>query len=65
MVLPAGVADRMRGVIESGGGRGLTVVVNHSVSAVDAESFQSHIRRHGHMIASEVAGVLRKRGVTA
>lgn len=61
MVLPAGVADRMRGVIESGGGRGVTVVVNHSVNAVDAESFQSHIRRHAHVIGNEVARVLRKR----
>jgi hypothetical protein len=65
MVLPAGVADRMRGVIDSGGGGGLTVVVNHSVSAIDAESFQSHIRRHGNMIGNEVARVLRKKGINA
>ncbi len=63
MVLPAGVADRMRGVIDSGGGGGYTVIVNHSVSAVDAESFQSHVRRHAHMIGNEVARVLRKRVV--
>jgi hypothetical protein len=62
MVLPAGVADRMRGVIEGGGGGGgTTVVVNHSVSAVDAESFQSHIRRHANLIGNEVARVLKKK----
>jgi hypothetical protein len=61
MVLPAVVADRMRGVIEGGGGGGTTVVVNHSVSAVDAESFQSHIRRHANLIGNEVARVLKKK----
>ena len=61
MVLPAGVAERMRGVIEGGGGGGTTVVVNHSVSAVDAESFQSHIRRHANLIGNEVARVLKKK----
>ena len=62
MVLPAGVAERMRGVIEGGGGGGgTTVVVNHSVSAVDAESFQAHIRRHANLIGNEVARVLKKK----
>lgn len=65
MVLPAGVADRMRGVIEGGGGGGISVVVNHSVNAVDAQSFQQHIRRHGNMIGNEVARVLKKRGFAA
>ena len=66
MVLPAGVADRMRGVIEGGGGGGVTVVVNHSVSAVDAESFQAHLRRHANLIGQEVSRMLRKRSpVTA
>jgi lambda family phage tail tape measure protein len=65
MVLPAGVADRMRGVIEGGGGGGISVIVNHSVNAVDAQSFQQHIRRHGNMIGNEVARVLKKRGVAA
>jgi hypothetical protein len=61
MVLPAGVADRMRGVIEGGGGGAVTVVVNHSVSAVDAESFQAHLRRHANLIGQEVSRMLRKR----
>lgn len=61
MVLPAGVADRMRGVIEGGGGGGVTVVVNHSVSAVDAESFQAHLRRHANLIGQEVSRMLKKR----
>ena len=65
MVLPAGVADRMRGVIDGGGGGGISVIVNHSVNAVDAASFQQHIRRHGNMIGNEVARVLKKRGFAA
>jgi tetrahydromethanopterin S-methyltransferase subunit B len=63
MVLPAGVADRMRGVIEGGGGGGVTVVVNHSVSAVDAESFQAHLRRHANLIGQEVARMLKKKAL--
>jgi hypothetical protein len=45
------------------GGGGMTVVVNHSVSAVDAESFQGHIRRHGNMIANEVTRALKRKGI--
>jgi len=63
MVLPAGIANQMRGVIEGGGGGGVTVVVNHSVSAVDAASFQGHIRRHSNMIANEVTRALKRKGV--
>ena len=50
----------------SGDGTGLggtTVVVNHSVSAVDAASFQGHIRRHSNMIANEVTRALKRKGV--
>jgi hypothetical protein len=49
----------------SGNGSGLggiTVVVNHSVSAVDAASFQGHIRRHSNMIANEVTRALKRKG---
>jgi chromosome segregation ATPase len=42
---------------------GITVVVNHSVSAVDAASFQGHIRRHGNMIANEVTRALKRKGI--
>ncbi|HWX56667.1 MAG TPA: hypothetical protein VN176_18945 [Verrucomicrobiae bacterium] len=67
MVLPASLASRMRNVIDNGGGfasqgGGITVVVNHSVSAVDAESFQGVVRKHGNMIGNEVARVLKKKG---
>lgn len=65
MVLPAGLASRMRDVVEGrggGGGGSITVVVNHSVNAVDAESFQGAIRKHGNMIGNEVARVLRRKG---
>ncbi len=50
----------------SGDGSGLggvTVVVNHSVNAVDAASFQGHIRRHSNMIANEVTRALKRKGV--
>jgi hypothetical protein len=65
MVLPAGLANQMRNVISGGGngGGGITVVVNHSVSAVDAASFQGHIRRHSNMIANEVTRALKRKGV--
>jgi hypothetical protein len=65
MVLPAGIANQMRSVIGGGGGSGgsgVTVVVNHSVSAVDAASFQGHIRRHSNMIANEVTRALKRKG---
>jgi hypothetical protein len=64
MVLPAGIANQMRSVIGGGGsgGPGVTVVVNHSVSAVDAASFQGHIRRHSNMIANEVTRALKRKG---
>jgi hypothetical protein len=65
MVLPAGIAKQMRSVIGGGasGGSDMTVVVNHSVSAVDAASFQGHIRRHSNMIANEVTRALKRKGV--
>lgn len=65
MVLPAGIANQMRSVIGGGGsgGSGVTVVVNNSVSAVDAASFQGHIRRHSNMIANEVTRALKRKGV--
>jgi len=64
MVLPAGIANQMRSVIGGGGsGGGVTVLVNHSVSAVDAASFQGHIRRHSNMIANEVTRALKRKGV--
>jgi len=56
-VIPAS----MHGPGYSGGG-GITVVVNHSVSAVDAASFQGHIRRHSNMIANEVTRALKRKG---
>jgi hypothetical protein len=46
----------------SGGIGGITVVVNHSVSAVDAASFQGHIRKHSNMIANEVTRALKRKG---
>lgn len=57
-VIPAS----MQGPGYSGGG-GITIVVNHSVSAVDAVSFQGHIRRHSNMIANEVTRALKRKGV--
>jgi hypothetical protein len=54
----------MRNVIGGGGnsgGGGTTVIVNHSVNAVDAASFQQHIRRHSNMIANEVTRALKRK----
>ena len=62
-ILPAGIAGKLRDMVESGGqSGGVTVVVNHSVSAVDAASFQGHIRRHSNMIANEVTRALKRKG---
>ena len=58
-VIPAS----QRGPGYSGSVGGVTVVVNHSVSAVDAASFQGHIRRHSNMIANEVTRALKRKGV--
>jgi P2-related tail formation protein len=58
-VIPASMSGKGDGL----GGSGVTVVVNHSVSAVDAASFQGHIRRHGNMIANEVTRALKRKGV--
>ena len=58
-IIPAsksGTGDRVDGI------GGITVVVNHSVSAVDAASFQGHIRRHSNMIANEVTRALKRKG---
>ncbi|HEX3156386.1 MAG TPA: phage tail tape measure C-terminal domain-containing protein [Candidatus Angelobacter sp.] len=62
-ILPAGIAGKLRDMVEGGSpGSGVTVVVNHSVSAVDAASFQGHIRRHSNMIANEVTRALKRKG---
>jgi hypothetical protein len=58
-ILPASMSGKGDGL----GGSGVTVVVNHSVSAVDAASFQGHIRRHSNMIANEVTRALKRKGV--
>lgn len=57
-ILPASMSGTGVGL-----GGGVTVVVNHSVNAVDAESFQGYIRRHGNMIANEVTRALKRKGV--
>jgi hypothetical protein len=67
MVLPAKYAAGLREMIESGNGSSTSagdihVHVNHSVNAVDAESFQGVIRRHGNIIGNEVARVLKTKG---
>jgi lambda family phage tail tape measure protein len=61
-ILPASMSGR--GDFGPGGG-GVTVVVNHSVNAVDADSFQKVIRRHGNLIGNEVARVLKKKGIAS
>jgi lambda family phage tail tape measure protein len=61
-ILPASMSGK--GFDDVPGG-GLTVVVNHSVNAIDADSFQKVIRRHGNLIGNEVARVLKKRGMSS
>ena len=61
-ILPASIAGKLRSMVEGGGGGGSpTVVVNHTVQAVDAASFQQHIRRHSNMIANEVTRALKRK----
>jgi Lambda phage tail tape-measure protein (Tape_meas_lam_C) len=62
-ILPAGIAGKLRNMVESGSSGGVTVVVNHSVNAIDSDSFQGSIRRHSNMIANEVTRALKRKGV--
>ncbi|MGC2695032.1 MAG: hypothetical protein WA738_04500, partial [Candidatus Angelobacter sp.] len=66
MVLPAGIADRLRTAMDTGmgGSQGMSVNVYHNVNAIDAASFQGAIRQHGNMIGNEVARVLKRKGLT-
>jgi len=65
MVLPAGIADRLRTTVAGGGGdSGMNVNVFHNVNAIDAASFQDTIKKHGNMIGNEVARVLKKKGLS-
>lgn len=68
MVLPARYAAGLREMIESGAtsksAGDIHVHVQHNVNAVDADSFQRVIRRHGNLIGNEVARVLQKRGMS-
>jgi hypothetical protein len=63
MVLPAGIADRLRSTVASGGDAGPDVHVHvyHNVNAIDAASFKDSIKQHGNMIGNEVAKVLKRR----
>jgi len=63
MILPAGIADRLRSTVASGGGPGPDVHVHvyHNVNAIDAASFKDSIKQHGNMIGNEVAKVLKRR----
>jgi hypothetical protein len=64
MVLPAGLAGRMRDVIENGGGGGGNAVhVHFNVNAIDSSSFKGTIGRHGHMIGELVNKALKKKGI--
>lgn len=58
-VIPASMSGK--GFSGNGAGIGTTVIVNHTVQAVDASSFQQHIRRHSNMIANEVTRALKRK----
>ena len=67
MVLPAGIADRLRTAVDSGlgGGQAVSVNVYHNVNAIDAASFKDTIKQHGNVIGNEVIRVLKRKGLTA
>lgn len=44
------------------GGGGITVVVNHSVQAMDAKSFDGFIDRQSNLLGNKVAKILKKKG---
>jgi hypothetical protein len=67
MVLPAGIAERLRSTVDgSGGMAGSAVSVNvyHNVNAIDAASFKDTIKQHSNIIGNEVVRVLKKKGIT-
>jgi len=66
MVLPAGIAERLRSAVDSGlgGGQTLSVNVYHNVNAIDAASFKDTIKQHGNIIGNEVVRVLKRKGLT-
>jgi hypothetical protein len=67
MVLPAGIAGRMRDVIEGGGnggsGGGHTINVHMNVSAIDSASFKETLGKHAHIVGNAVQNALRKKGI--
>ncbi len=66
MVLPAGIADRLRSTVDSGiGASGMSVNVYHNVNAIDAASFKDTIKQHGNIIGNEVVRILKRKGLTA
>ena len=67
MVLPAGIAERLRSTIDGSGGMsgsGVSVNVYHNVNAIDAASFKDTIKQHSNIIGNEVVRVLKKKGIT-
>jgi hypothetical protein len=64
IVVPRFESDLFRNAVRAGGqGANITVVVNHSVSAIDAQSFQGTIRKNSNLIANEIGRALRKKGL--
>jgi len=64
MVLPAGLAGRMRDVIDGGGGGGAGAVhVHMNVNAIDSSSFKDTLGRHGHMIGELVTKAMKRKGM--
>jgi len=61
-VIPANLSGKGDFAGALGQGGGVTVVVNHSVNAIDAASFQTTIKKHGNLIGNEVVRVLKQRG---
>jgi len=65
MVLPAGLAGRMRDVVENGRGGSAAgaVHVHMNVNAIDSSSFKETLGKHGHMIGELVTKAMKKKGI--
>jgi hypothetical protein len=65
MVLPAGLANRMRDVIDGGGNGGSAGAfhLHMNVNTIDSNSFKDTLGKHGHMIGELVTKAMKKKGM--
>lgn len=60
MVLPANLADRVRGMTDQGGGAGGDTHHHYHINAMDARSFRDWSRRNPHEVAAAAQNARRK-----